>query len=52
MQLVTSTNVINHSLSNIFDVDLKIGGSADKENIIRLKIADKNITFAGECNNF
>ena len=54
MQLVTPTNVFNRSLSNILAkglniyVDLKIGGFADKENVIRLKIAYKNITFAGE----
>ena len=54
MQLVTPTNVFNRSISNIrakglkIYSDLKICGSADKKNIIRLKIAYKNITFAGE----
>ena len=54
MQLVTPTNVSNRSLSNILAkgsniyVDLKRDGSADKENITHLKIAEKNITFAGE----
>ena len=53
MQLVKPTNVINRSLSiilakgfNIY-VDLKIGGSADKENIIRLQIADKKYYICG-----
>ena len=64
MQLVKPTNGINRSLSiilakglNIY-VDLKIGGSADKENIIRLQIADKKILHlrvkcynAHKCNN-
>ena len=54
MQLVTPTNVIDRSLSNILAkglniyVDLKTGGSVDKENIIRRNNDDKNITFAGE----
>ena len=54
MQLVTPTNVNNRSFSNILTkglnlhVDLKIVASADKENIIRQKIADKNITLVGE----
>ena len=57
MQLVTPTNVINRSFSNILAkkiniyVDLKIFASADKENVIRQKIADKKITFVGEVAN-
>ena len=53
MQLVTTTNVINRSLPNILAkglniyVDLKIGGSADKKNIVRLKIADKIYYICG-----
>ena len=49
-----ANNVITYSLSNIHGrrfniyVDLKIPGSADKENIIRRKIADKSYYFVGE----
>ena len=53
MQLLTPTNAIDRSLSNILSKglniydDLKIGGSADKKNIIRLKIADKIYYICG-----
>ena len=53
MQLVTPTNVINPSFSNILAkglnlyVDLKIVASADKENIIRQKIVDKKYYICG-----
>ena len=53
MLLVTPTNVINCPFSNIVAkglniyVDLKIDASADKENTIRQKIADKKYNICG-----
>ena len=48
MQLIAPTNIITRLFSNMLAqrlnicVDSKIAGSADKENIIRRKIADKS----------
>ena len=58
MQLVTPTNVINRSFSNILAkglniyVDLKIVASADKEKKLSVRrLPTKNITFVGEVAN-